>query len=293
MLKHRSFGRALQRIFHWTKVTRAFAPLPFVKQQLDAYSKFLGSVAALARSNWTEFNLKLMGLGFFILFSSLYLHLFLIRRLDKQCGLHSCYSREFFGVTFACILVLIRACSFLSNSFILEEGRVASFLWQQLQYINYVCNSKEDNVTRSRISIELGQLKQAVNSLFLKVDPSRTLGIDNDSQLWMDRAQNLEECTVVKVLALLSAWSSTIIILSGKQGPLVALASSIGGACSALLCLIRLMALEQDTGNESSRSSLSYALPVAQWSLLAVCMFFSTGHWCAFDGLRYAAAFIG
>lgn len=178
-----------------------------------------------------------------------------------------------------------------------------------------------------RISIEFGQLKQAVNSLFLKVDPSKTLGIDNDSELWMyvaevlpilaliiiayllykritscssqgilkyvvagtlfnymliplhwasdsgllrlhmllggvkgdliprvtyaaglvqllllaisqlivrERASNLEENTVVKALALLSAWSSTIIILSGKQGPLVVLALLIGGACSTL-----------------------------------------------------------
>ncbi|KAG9139473.1 hypothetical protein Leryth_023712 [Lithospermum erythrorhizon] len=30
-----------------------------------------------------------------------------------------------------------------------------------------------------------------------------------------------------------------------------------------------------------------------QWNLLAVCLFFCTGHWCAFDGLRYAAAFTG
>jgi phosphatidylinositol glycan class O len=34
-------------------------------------------------------------------------------------------------------------------------------------------------------------------------------------------------------------------------------------------------------------------LPVTQWNLLAVCLFFCTGHWCAFDGLRYGAAFIG
>lgn len=176
-----------------------------------------------------------------------------------------------------------------------------------------------------RISIELGQLKQAVNSLFLKVDPSETLGFQSDSQFWIyvaealpilalflvayllykniavcpsqgtwkyvlagalfnymlipfhwasdsslsvlhmlpdgvkgnliprmtyaagllqlslltigqltfrERAANLEENTVVKALALLSAWSSTIIILSGKQGPLVVLGLLIGGACS-------------------------------------------------------------
>ncbi|KAI3459896.1 hypothetical protein Pfo_016559 [Paulownia fortunei] len=381
--------------FSLDKSQRAFASLPLLKRQLDAYSTFLESVAALARSNWTEFNLKMMGIGFCIMLSSLYLHVFLIRRLDKLCGLHSClsgYSWKLFGVNFACIIVLIRAWSFLSNSFILEEGRVASFLLAttailQLRYATMKKMMLLEAlvlcllVPLLRISIELGQLKQAVNSLFLKVDPSKTLGIDNGSQFWMyvaevlpilaliivayllykciassssqgilkyvvlgtlfnymliplhwasdssllsqhmllegvkgnliprvtyaagllqllllaigqlivrERASNLEESTVVKALALLSAWSSTIIILSGKQGPLVVLALFIGG-----WCLIRLMALEQDAKNDCSGSSLSYALPVTQWSLLAVCMFFSTGHWCAFDGLRYAAAFVG
>jgi len=32
---------------------------------------------------------------------------------------------------------------------------------------------------------------------------------------------------------------------------------------------------------------------VIQWSFLAVCLFYLTGHWCTFDGLRYGAAFIG
>lgn len=178
-----------------------------------------------------------------------------------------------------------------------------------------------------RISIEFGQLKQAVNSLFLKVDPSKMLGIGNDSEIWLyvaevlpllalifiayllyksitscssqgilkyviagtllnyillplywasdssllsldmllggikgnlipqvtyatgllqlsllaigqlvvrERTSNLEESTIVKALALLSVWSPTIIILSGKQGPLVMLALLIGGAWSLL-----------------------------------------------------------
>lgn len=44
-------------------------------------------------------------------------------------------------------------------------------------------------------------------------------------------------------------------------------------------CVIRLMALGQNTKDDCSGSSLSYALPVTQWSLLAVCLFFSSGHW--------------
>ncbi|XP_042065122.1 GPI ethanolamine phosphate transferase 3-like isoform X1 [Salvia splendens] len=376
-------------------ISGAFVSLPLVRNQLDAYSMFLESVAALARSNWTEFNLKIMGIGFCIMLSSLYLNVFLIRRLEKLCGLQSFFSgylKNFLGVNLACIVILIRAWSFLSNSFILEEGRVASFLLATtaILQLRHAIMKKMMLlealvlcllVPFLRISIELGQLKQAVNSLFLKADSSNMLGIVNDSELWMyvaevlpvlaliivaylpfksitscssqgilkyviagtlfnymlillnlasessllspnlslwlikgnlipqviyafgllqlsllvigqlidrGRTSNMEESTVVKALALISACSSTTILLSGKQGPLAFLALLIGG-----WCLIRLMALEQNTKNNSSGSSLFYALPVTQWSLLAVCMFFSTGHWCAFDGLRYAAAFIG
>lgn len=102
-------------------ISGAFVSLPLVRNQLDAYSMFLESVAALARSNWTEFNLKIMGIGFCIMLSSLYLNVFLIRRLDKLCGLQSFFSgylKNFLGVNLACIVILIRAWSFLSNSFI-------------------------------------------------------------------------------------------------------------------------------------------------------------------------------
>lgn len=112
--------------FSLEKSQRTFASLPLVKRQIDAYSIFLESVADLARSSWTEFNLKMMGIGFCIMLSSLFLHVFLIRRLDKLCGLHSClsgYSMELFGVIFACLIVLIRASSFLSNSFICKHHK--------------------------------------------------------------------------------------------------------------------------------------------------------------------------
>ncbi|XP_073122694.1 uncharacterized protein [Henckelia pumila] len=371
-----------------------FESLPSVKKQIDAYSMFLSSVAALARSNWTEFNLMMMGIGFGIMLCSIFLHGFVIRRLEKLCELHSHFCgdlKSFFGTNFAITLVLIRACSFLSNSYILEEGRVAGFLLATIVILQLRCAvMKKMRLIEAlvlcillpllRIGIELGQLKQAVSSLFLKLDPSKTTGIGDGSPIWVhtpeilpafsliilafllyksvgyfsqgilkyvtigtlfnfilitlhwasessmvnlplvlgimkgnfiprvtyaagllqlslvsisqlldrDKTSNWEERTVVKALALLSVWSPTIIVLSGKQGPLVFSAFLIGG-----WCLTRLMGLEQREDKCCSGSSTSYALPVTQWSLFAVCMFFSTGHWCAFDGLRYAAAFIG
>ncbi|KAL6978129.1 hypothetical protein U1Q18_045678 [Sarracenia purpurea var. burkii] len=48
------------------------------------------------------------------------------------------------------------------------------------------------------------------------------------------KTSNFEESVVTKAVAMLSAWSSTVILLSGRQGPLVALASIVGGAFSSL-----------------------------------------------------------
>ena len=44
-----------------------------------------------------------------------------------------------------------------------------------------------------------------------------------------------EKSIIIKTMAMLSVWSSTIIILLGRQGPLVALASVVGDAFSSLV----------------------------------------------------------
>ncbi|XP_047170139.1 GPI ethanolamine phosphate transferase 3-like isoform X2 [Vigna umbellata] len=87
---------------------------------------------------------------------------------------------------------------------------------------------------------------------------------------------------VAKTTSMLSAWSSTVILLSGKQGPIVAFASMVGG------CFI-MKFVKIEGGKDGPQRSFS----IMQWSLFATCLFFCSGHWCAFDGLRYGAAFIG
>ncbi|PSR97833.1 GPI ethanolamine phosphate transferase [Actinidia chinensis var. chinensis] len=105
--------------------------LPDLRMQIDAYFSFLESVAELARSKWTQFNEKTMGIGFGMMLISLLVHLLAIRRLGKLCGVYivsHARSGISFGLTFSCLIVAIRACSFLSNSYILEEGKVTIFL---------------------------------------------------------------------------------------------------------------------------------------------------------------------
>lgn len=95
--------------------------LPALKRQIDVYSNFLANVAELARSKWTEFNLKMMGFGLGIMLVSLFIHILAIKRTQKQYDISFSSSGDFgtsIGLLFACFIVVIRACSFLSNSYI-------------------------------------------------------------------------------------------------------------------------------------------------------------------------------
>lgn len=94
--------------------------LPF-KRQIDSYFNFLASVAELARSKWTEFDLKMMGVGLCIMLITLVIQFLGIKRLNKICGVYFPSlgdSQTSFGLIFSIFIVMIRACSFLSNSYI-------------------------------------------------------------------------------------------------------------------------------------------------------------------------------
>ncbi|XP_052134647.1 uncharacterized protein LOC127753216 [Oryza glaberrima] len=87
---------------------------------------------------------------------------------------------------------------------------------------------------------------------------------------------------------MLCSWSPTILILLGRQGPFVAL------ICMTIAwCLIKLQQKNQRELKLDKGIHAADSVSVTQWSFLAVCLFYLTGHWCTFDGLRYGAAFIG
>lgn len=370
--------------------------LPALERQIDAYSNFLASVAELARSKWTEFNLKLMAIGFGIMLLSICIHILAITKVKKQNAISFSPlgdSGISFGLFFACFIVAIRACSVLSNSFILEEGKVASFLLATSGVVKLRDLIKKQKkmvlevivfllvITICRLAIEVGLSKQTPDFEVSNINPSwmRRIacglpvlsfateivpmislmllavllnkatsssyseglwkyvtvasilsymliavhwasesnmlslgsvleGIGRNSipqmiyavgfaqllllmfypQLNKEKSFDGKKSLVAKTVAILSAWSSTIIILSGKQGPLVSVAAIIGG-----YCITRLGNIEHEDNNEGIGSLMIDPLTVAQWSMLAVCLFFCSGHWCAFDGLRYGAAFIG
>ncbi|GAA0183374.1 hypothetical protein LIER_30795 [Lithospermum erythrorhizon] len=284
------------------------------KLKIDAYSKFLTNVAGIARSKWTEFNLTTIT-GFSIMLVSIFGHIFLIK-----CPVVS------FEMIFAYVVVLIRSCSFLSNSFILEEGKVGSFLLATtaILQLRYALMKKKMILEAILLillipiisfGIQLGQFKQAVNSLFLKVSDSWMVGINSESYIWINTVEVLpilvliilasmywaldshllsqhaafgvilgnviprvvytvsllqvlflamihlfgsektagwEEKLVGKALAMLCSWSSTVILLSGNQGSIVASASVLGG-----WCIIKLMSIEGDSKNVESSGGVS------------------------------------
>lgn len=97
--------------------------LPTLKRQIDAYFNFLETVADLARSKWTEFDLKLMMSGIIVMFGSIIFQILTILKRNKQLGIfmpRSGASGTFSISTLAYVLLAIRACSFLSNSYICE-----------------------------------------------------------------------------------------------------------------------------------------------------------------------------
>ncbi|KAJ3681307.1 hypothetical protein LUZ60_015796 [Juncus effusus] len=334
---------------------------------IDSFSDFLLSFATLARSAWTEFDLRFMGLGLGIMVISIIFHVFALSKLQKFC--QKSIDRVGFCIAFA--LVMIRAVSFLSNSYILAEGRVANFLLATTAIISTRSSLANGKFKKHdviflilnvvvRFGIETGVSKQAVVNPFMKYD--------SDSELFLGFAQEkffgiffseISPIIFLLILAFLSykysfhtnntiyvkylvsvgtllsylliaiywvsernlvprfvygigfgllvlnfvyrilvpiergnearslcnftlvmlfAWSPTILILLGKQGPFVAFISVILGWC-----------IIQSRNKDFSIDAIS----VTQWSLLSICLFYQTGHWCTFDGLRYGAAFIG
>ncbi|MED6205700.1 hypothetical protein PIB30_020139 [Stylosanthes scabra] len=368
------------------------ALVPALKKQIEAYFNFLRTVAELARSKWTEFDLYMMGTGIAIMSISLIFQVLVILRANSQDGAtlaSSGYGWIFSASTFAFFLLGMRAVSFLSNSFILEEGKVAIFLLSTSGIVALRKSVVKGELLKEsvgflllctfcRFGIEIGLSKQSATSAFMKEYTSWILNIASDLPVWNHAAEvvpilvlillafwlykatsgiffgwtrkivilctiltyiliivhwitennryvlafmpesigrtyipriiyaillgqllllafaqlfkgNCSDCKtnlVAKTTAMLAAWSSTIILLSGKQGPAVAFASIIGG-----YCIMRLCDIEDENGPKRSLSIGPF--PVMQWNLFATCLFFCSGHWCAFDGLHYGAAFIG
>ncbi|KAH9782358.1 GPI ethanolamine phosphate transferase 3 [Citrus sinensis] len=249
-----------------------YSSLP-LKRKIDAYFKFLLNVAELARSKWTEFDLKMMGIGFVIILISLPIY-FLAMMTKSVNGFSSLLfgdSEIFVKLVFALFMVVIRACSFLSNSYILEEGKVASFLLATTAMFKL-----RNSIKREKMLVEVGICHP----------------------VWIYMAEIIPILALIFLAYLLyiimarsschSIWNSTIIVLSGKQGPLVALVTITGG-----YCIMRLGNIDRGSTDKVAGILTFDPLSVTQWSLLATCLFFVTGHWCAFDGLRYGAAFIG
>ncbi|KAL2338851.1 hypothetical protein Fmac_013297 [Flemingia macrophylla] len=330
---------------HWSHFTKKLlldiqndsdTLVPALKRQIDAYFKFLTTVSELARSKWTEFDLKMMGTGIGILLISLVFQFFTILRANKQYGETLSSSGDSWVITsssFTFFLLGIRACSFLSNSYILEEGKIANFLLSTFGIVTLRQSVIKGELliesigflilsTFCRFAIEVGLSKQAATSAFMKEYTSWIVNIASGLPVWDYAAEvvpmivlilliawlykvtnggrfgcpwkhvimgtilsymliimhwitesnrfgvplmpehigrnyiprivyaiglgqllllgfgqlfkknclDYKENLVAKTTAVVSAWSSTVILLSGKQGPMVAFASLVGGA---------------------------------------------------------------
>lgn len=176
--------------------------LPDLKRQIVVYFDFLSYVAELARSKWTEFNIMMMGTGLGIMLLSSYCHFLAIKKLNKSNGVSLPSSRDSrisFGLM-ASFIAVLRACSLLSNSYILGEGKVANFLLATTGIITlrYAFMKKKMLLDAAiflfltfilRIAIEVGLSKQDATSQFLNVSSSWMLGISISQPLWTYMAE--------------------------------------------------------------------------------------------------------
>ncbi|CAO2193128.1 unnamed protein product [Urochloa humidicola] len=121
-----------------------------------------------------------------------------------------------------------------------------------------------------RLVYAIGGLSLAISALYRIFSPTAHLKMN-------------KRITILSAVMLCS-WSPTILMLLGRQAPFVALICITGA-----WCIIKL----QQKHQKESQLSVADPVSVIQWNLLAVCLFYLTGHWCTFDGLRYGAAFIG
>lgn len=151
--------------------------------QIDAYFDYLGSVAELARSAWTEFNLILMFAGLCLMILSIFIQIFTILRINNLLELNflvSGLTSSPFRLASALALVVIRAASFLSNSYILEEGRVGCFLLSTAGILNLWSSIRRGKLTIEepaflflniimRFGIIIGQSKKNVGSTSMDV----------------------------------------------------------------------------------------------------------------------------
>ncbi|TXG69863.1 hypothetical protein EZV62_004798 [Acer yangbiense] len=315
------------------------SPLPALRRQIDAYFNFLLSVAELARSKWTEFNLQMMAVGLGIIFFSLLIHFLAIKRISNPYRISLFPFGDSEAIIFLLLITILRftievglskqamTSQFMSahSSWMLEIALghpiwihiaeiipiSALMLLAYLLYMTMISSSSwgickyavlgtilcyiliavhwaSESSISSSVPMLQGIGKNSVPRIIYVMGLGQLLLLAFGQLFNKERALNSEKSLVIKTVAMLSACSSTVIILSGKQGPLIALASITGG-----YCIMRLENIERDPKDNTARALTFDPLSVTQWSLLATCLFFSTGHWCAFDGLRYGAAFIG
>lgn len=95
-----------------------------IKRQIDLYDKFLARVAELARTKWTEFNLDIMAIGFSFMLASIVIQFLVIKKLgnlQQASYISDGSSRISSSAVFTYLVVAIRACSVLSNSYICKS----------------------------------------------------------------------------------------------------------------------------------------------------------------------------
>uniref|UniRef100_A0A453K2Z6 Uncharacterized protein n=1 Tax=Aegilops tauschii subsp. strangulata TaxID=200361 RepID=A0A453K2Z6_AEGTS len=280
--------------------------------QIDAYSSFLESFAKLARSAWTEFDLWLMGTGLLLMILSVITQayilefIFLLLNIFARFGIELGMSKQIAGPTATKDHPVSIICDIFGSSFcnvsmdifpIISLAMVTCIVLKLIAYavhqrfLKYfiICGtilsyafianywaSESTLLSHTKAVQEIGRslaprFVYAIGGLSLVISVLWRLFAPVDSLKFNKRITSLSA-------AMLCSWSPTILMLLGRQA----------------WCIIMLQQkYQKDSKLDITGSCVANPVSVTQWSLLAVCLFYLTGHWCTFDGLRYGAAFIG
>ncbi|CAD6239125.1 unnamed protein product [Miscanthus lutarioriparius] len=287
-------------------------------QQIDAYNDFLQSFAKLARSAWTELDLWSMGVGLLLMILSVIIQastlnlVFLLLNIFTRFGIEVGMSKQLPAPTITkdhpvsvfCKILGVNSCNILLELFpIISLAFVAYIMLKCLsraicqRFLKYflLCGTMVSYLSiafhwasETTLFSHAGTVQEFGRSLAPRIVYAiggLSLAISAFSWIFGPTVHlKMNKRIIILSAVMLCSWSPTILILLGRQGLFVALICMTGA-----WCIVKL----QQKHQRESELSVADPVSVIQWSLLAVCLFYLTGHWCTFDGLRYGAAFIG
>ncbi|KAL2611789.1 hypothetical protein R1flu_023481 [Riccia fluitans] len=154
--------------------------------------------------------------------------------------------------------------------------------------------SRPDHVMRF-VRLDIPRAIYLISSVVISAAAVREI---HSWRIFGSKLTSAAEILLRTAAVVVSGFSGSLMILMGRKGPLILMAVAL-----EVWCFLELQALTSCgrstnlISSDMERREVESIIPsfraTADWSLIALQIFFSTGHSCAFDGLHFSAAFVG